>query len=133
LLRRELEGRSKIEPLAKDRAAKVVASVLARESGWFRARETLELSREEARVLAARGAKRAAELAKLDADETRRFEALVREACERVFEEHARLRSFDGVKLDRRLERDVRRSLDELDVPEAKRAILRDAIDGIVR
>jgi len=133
LVRQELAGRSNVVPLASDAAAAAIGACLASKPGWYRARETLELSKEEARVLAARGAKRAAEIAGLEAAETARLEASVREACERVFAEHFAHERFDGHGLDRKLVHEVGIAVDALDLPAAKREALRQALADVVR
>jgi hypothetical protein len=133
IVRRELAGRSTVTRLDAAAASSAIRECTRGERGWYRAREVIALSREEARVLAARGAARAAEAAGLDARETARLETLVRETCERVFEESARRERFDGRALDRELVARVSEFVSGLDLPPEKRARLREILAREVR
>lgn len=114
-------------------AADAVRACQSGAPGWYRATEVGKLSREEARVIAARCARTAAEAAGLEAERSETFERLVREGLTRAFQEAEGRDDPDLRALNERCRREVEGAVAALDLPPAQAARLREALEAAWR
>jgi hypothetical protein len=125
-----LAPRYRAEEVSGREAEDAVRACHAGSPDWFRASEVGALSREEARVLALRWARTAAESAGLDAGRLDTFERLVREALTRAFPESEGRDEPDLGAFRERSRRELEGVVRALDLPRDQAARLREALEA---
>lgn len=124
LISSELAPRTVTE-IAGSEASEAIRACNSGAPGWFRAKETIALSQEEAGILAGRVARKAAEDAGLEPDQRDAFEKLTSEALVRVFKEQHHRDSFNAGALNARIKAELAKVVDGLDLaPEPRRRLV---------